>query len=147
MPLVAAIYTLESAIDMELRAIEEEATVSNAAEDLPVLPTALLKNAGLGHVHLMKSKIVETLEKKKGLFISIKIPEKNSGHDDGIRRLENAISSKVPNENINDMFREYMREEGHEGDLSALTFRLVHAFMHITYCTCMFKSDSEFISI
>jgi hypothetical protein len=65
MPLLHAVYGLESAILYEIKAEQETAKVLSfprigVKEDIfrPTPPTSLLKNTGLAHVHLMKNMIL-----------------------------------------------------------------------------------------
>lgn len=70
-PLLAAIYFLESTMYLEEKAKEEgEDIATNRIGSVAVVkdqiqrttpPTALLKNLGLAHVHLMKNKLIEGL--------------------------------------------------------------------------------------
>ena len=99
-PLISAVYMLESAIQMELRtAAEANITDLDGGENgRPLLPTALLKNAGLGQVYLMKSKKLDSLKilPAVSVTISYKNGYSTSYGDDRYAQMEQKIIDFLP---------------------------------------------------
>ena len=99
-PLISAVYFLESAIQMELRSAAEanitDLDIGNNGQ--PVLPTALLKNAGLGQVYLMKSNKMDSLKILPA--VTVTITYKNgfsvSYGDEAFFEMEQTIINGLP---------------------------------------------------
>ena len=94
MPLISAIYFLESAIEMELKAIAENFREENKNREA-ALSTSLLKNAGLSHVHLLKSKKIGQVVKIRGTVVSIKEMDESSNL--GSINLEERMNDSLEN--------------------------------------------------